>query len=124
MGKDFESIYVEELGATLSREEMFKVLVLDPTEGAIDVDWRDFFPYLKWIPNKTFEEKLQRMYVRREAMMMALIKEQRKCIDSGEEVKCYLEFLLSLEKQLTEKQIMMLLWEVIIEISDSMLVAT
>ncbi|KAM7518291.1 hypothetical protein LguiB_017253 [Lonicera macranthoides] len=64
------------------------------------------------------------MYVRREALMMALIKEQRKHIDSGEEVKCYLEFLLSLEKQLTEKQIMMLLWEVIIETSDSMLVAT
>ncbi|KAM7514186.1 hypothetical protein LguiA_003769 [Lonicera macranthoides] len=56
------------------------------------------------------------MYVRREALMMALIKEQRKHIDSGEEVKCYLEFLLSLEKQLTEKQIMILLWEIAINV--------
>ncbi|KAM7518290.1 hypothetical protein LguiB_017252 [Lonicera macranthoides] len=124
LGKDVESIHVEELGTMLSKEEMFKVLVLDPMEGAIDVDWRDFFPYLKWIPNKTFEEKVQRMHIRREAVMTALIKEQKKRFDSGEEIKCYLDFLLSQEKQLTEKQIMMLLWEVIIETSDTMLVAT
>lgn len=84
IGKDVESIYVEELGAVLSRKEIFEILVIDPMEGAIDVDWRDFFPYLKWIPNKGFEKRIQQMYSHREAVMKALIKEHMKRIASGE----------------------------------------
>lgn len=84
LGKDVESIHVEDLGTTLSREEIFEVLVIDPMEGAIEVDWRDFFPNLKWIPNRSFEKKLERMYTRREAVMKALFQEQRKRIASGE----------------------------------------
>ena len=79
-----QSIHVEELGTTLSRDEIFKILVLDPMEGAIDVDWRDFFPYMKWFPNKSFENKIEQMHIRRLAVMKALIKEQKKRIDSGE----------------------------------------
>ena len=79
-----ESVYTEELGTSLSRHEIFKVLVKDPMEGAIDVDWRDFFPFLKWIPNKTFEMKIERMDMRRQAVMKALIKEQSKRLASGE----------------------------------------
>ncbi|XP_016666646.1 ent-kaurene oxidase, chloroplastic-like [Gossypium hirsutum] len=52
LGEDVQSIYVEELGTTLSRKEMYKILVIDMMAGIIEVDWRDFFPYLKWIPNK------------------------------------------------------------------------
>lgn len=84
LGKDIESIYVEELGVNLSREEMLNVLVHDMMEGAIEVDWRDFFPYLKWIPNKAVENKIQRMAFRRKAVMNALIKDQKKRIASGE----------------------------------------
>lgn len=84
-GKDIEKpIYVEELGTTLSRDEIFKVLVLDIMEGAIEVDWRDFFPYLRWIPNKRMETKIQQLYFRRKAVMTALINEQKKRIASGE----------------------------------------
>lgn len=86
LGKNIESVYVEELGSTLSREDIFKVLVLDLMEGAIEVDWRDFFPYLKWVPNKTMENKIQRIASRRNAVMNALIKEQKKRIASGEVV--------------------------------------
>ena len=86
LGKDVQSIYVEELGITLSRKEMHKVLVIDMMEGAIDVDWRDFFPYLKWIPNKSLEMNIQQKHFRRMALMNALIKEQMKRIDSGEVV--------------------------------------
>lgn len=92
MGKDIESLYVEELGGTLSREELLKVLVLDIMEGAIEVDWRDFFPYLKWVPNKTIENKIQRMCFRRKVVMDALIKEQKKRIASGEVVLFFLSF--------------------------------
>lgn len=85
-------MYVEELGTTLSRKEIFQVLVSDPMAGAIEVDWRDFFPYLRWIPNKTMEMKIQRMDFRRGALMKALIAGQKKRIDSGEVflISCYL----------------------------------
>lgn len=78
-----ESLDVDDLGTTLSREEVFNVLVLDPMEGAIEVDWRDFFPYLKWIPNNSFEMMIERMRLRRQAVMNALIKEQKKRIALG-----------------------------------------
>jgi ent-kaurene oxidase len=124
LGKNIESIYVEELGSTLSREEIFKVLVLDLMKGAIEVDWRDFFPYLKWIPNKSMENKIQRIASRRNVVVNALIKEQKKRIASGEELNCYIDYLLSEAKTLTEEQISMLIWETIIETSDTTLVTT
>ncbi|KAJ6685940.1 ENT-KAURENE OXIDASE CHLOROPLASTIC [Salix purpurea] len=125
LGKDMESLHVDELQATLSREEVFNVLVLDPMDGAIDVDWRDFFPYLRWIPNKGLEMKIEQMHFRRQSVMNALIQEQKKRIASGEEINCYIDFLLSEGKTtLTEKQIGMLVWETIIEASDTTMVTT
>ncbi|KAK3025215.1 hypothetical protein RJ639_044563 [Escallonia herrerae] len=36
--------------------------VLGPNaQGAIELDWRDFFPYLKWIPNRGFEKGLEQI---------------------------------------------------------------
>uniref|UniRef100_A0A7N0TQ36 ent-kaurene monooxygenase n=1 Tax=Kalanchoe fedtschenkoi TaxID=63787 RepID=A0A7N0TQ36_KALFE len=124
LGREVESIYVEELGATLSSEELCQVLVLDMMEGAIEVDWRDFFPYLRWIPNRSVEMKLQRLCFRREVVMKALINEQKKRIASGEELNCYLDHLLSEASFLTDEQLRMLLWEVIIESSDTTLVTS
>ncbi|KAL6214632.1 hypothetical protein ACLB2K_014064 [Fragaria x ananassa] len=124
-GKDIENpIYVEELGATLSRDEIFKALVRDILEGGIEVDWRDFFPYLRWIPNKTLETKIQRLHSRRKAVMTALINEQKKRIASGEEINCYMDFLLSEGRTLTMDQITMLVWETVIETSDTIMVTT
>jgi ent-kaurene oxidase len=90
-----ESLYVDELQATLSREEIFNVLVLDPMEGAIDVDWRDFFPYLRWIPNEGFEMKIKRMNFRRQSVMNALVQEQKKRIASGEVTFDFLQVQIS-----------------------------
>lgn len=75
---------MEELGATLSRDEVFKVLVRDMLEGAIEVDWRDFFPYLKWLPNRSFDMKIKRTHVRMKAVMNALINQQKKRIAAGD----------------------------------------
>ena len=47
-------------------------------EGAIEVDWRDFFPYLKWVPNNKIETKIRKLDFRRNAVMKALIKEHRE----------------------------------------------
>ncbi|KAI7729871.1 hypothetical protein M8C21_023780, partial [Ambrosia artemisiifolia] len=124
MGKDVESIYVEDLKTTMKRDEIFNVLVVDPMMGAIDVDWRDFFPYLKWVPNKKFENTIQQMYIRREAVMKALIKEHKQRIASGEKLNSYIDYLLSEAQTLTDQQLLMSLWEPIIESSDTTMVTT
>ncbi|XP_025646306.1 ent-kaurene oxidase [Arachis hypogaea] len=124
VGSDVESIYVDDFGNKISRKDMYQILVVDIMEGAIEVDWRDFFPYLRWIPNRSMETKIQRMCFRRKAVMKALINEQKKRIASGKKVNCYIDYLLSEAKELTEDQIMMLLWETIIETSDTTLVTS
>ncbi|KAL8145101.1 ent-kaurene oxidase-like isoform X1 [Apium graveolens] len=124
LGEDLESIYVDELGMTMSRHDIFNCLVHDPMVGAIDVDWRDFFPYLKWIPNRSFENKIEQMDIRRMAVMKSLVQRAREQSASREGMQCYLDYLETEGKTLSEKQLLMLLWEVIIETSDTMLVAT
>ncbi|KAI9113078.1 hypothetical protein K1719_015603 [Acacia pycnantha] len=126
MGEVVNAIYVEELGETITKDELYKSLVLDFMEGAIEVDWRDFFPYLKWIPNKSMEKKIIGMHLRRKALMGALIEKQKKRIASGMDVNCYIDYMLSSpeSKELTEDQILVLLWEVIIEASDTTLVTS
>ncbi|KAK7255073.1 hypothetical protein RIF29_28475 [Crotalaria pallida] len=125
LGTNVKSIDVEELGTTLFYEDIYRILVLNLMEGALEVDWRDFFPYLKWLPNKRMENKIQQIYEHRRAVMNALIKEQKKRIASGKESNAYIDYMLSEEKeQLTEEQLGMLLWEVIIESSDTTLITT
>ncbi|KAF7139387.1 hypothetical protein RHSIM_Rhsim07G0233800 [Rhododendron simsii] len=45
--------------------------------------WRDFFPFLKWIPQRNFERKIEKMEFGRLAVMKALIKEQSERAASG-----------------------------------------
>ncbi|GAB4825761.1 hypothetical protein Ancab_008636 [Ancistrocladus abbreviatus] len=49
LGLDVKSIYVEELGTTLSLENILHILVLNVMEVATEVDWRDFFTYLRFL---------------------------------------------------------------------------
>lgn len=86
MGEDVQSLYVEELGITMSRHDLFDCLVHEPMMGAIEVDWRDFFPYLKWIPNKKFENRIQQMYIRRHAVMKSLIQRRLEKKNASEQV--------------------------------------
>ncbi|XP_054799717.1 ent-kaurene oxidase-like isoform X2 [Prosopis cineraria] len=104
VGEAVNALHVEELGSTISKDEIYKILVLDLMEGAIEVDWRDFFPYLKWVPNKSMEEKIRGVDFRRRAVMRALMNDQKKRIASG--------------------TILMLLWETIVETSDTTLVTS
>ncbi|KAJ9567542.1 hypothetical protein OSB04_003508 [Centaurea solstitialis] len=124
MGKDIGSLYVGDLGITMEREEVFRVLVTDPIMGAIEVDWRDFFPYLKWIPNTGFEKNIERIVNRKDAVMKALIQEHTKRIDSGESLECFIDYLLSKAQPLTDKQLLMTLWEPIIETADTTMITT
>nr|CAB3468241.1 unnamed protein product [Digitaria exilis] len=58
LGEDVSSVYVEEFGKVISKEEIYQARVADMMMCAIEVDWRDFFPYLSWVPNRSFETRL------------------------------------------------------------------
>ncbi|CAN6329009.1 unnamed protein product [Urochloa humidicola] len=124
IGEDVSSIYVEELGKVISREEIYQTTVVDVMMGVIDVDWRDFFPYLRWIPNRRFETRVLTTSARRTAVMRALVSQQKKRIARGEARTSYLDFLLAENKDLTDEQVLMLVWEAIIVAADSVLVTT
>ncbi|CAM8979281.1 unnamed protein product [Rhodiola kirilowii] len=124
VGNDVDSLYVEELGTTISNEEMYKILVTDLMEAAIEVDWRDFFPYLRWIPNKSIEENMKRIVSRRNAVIREMISHQRKRLSDGKELNCFLDYLLLNAQDLTEDEVVNLIWEPIIEISDTTAVTT
>ncbi|KAI3849560.1 hypothetical protein MKX03_014021 [Papaver bracteatum] len=114
------SKYIEGLGETLSRDEIFKVLVLDPISGGAEVDWRDFFPYLRWVPNKSFEMHIGRMETRRLEVMKTLTEDQQTRISSGKEINCYLDRLMSAEgKTLAKTHLTMLIWETILVASET-----
>jgi ent-kaurene oxidase len=81
---DVRSVYVKEFGREVSKEEIYQTIVVDMMMCAIDVDWRDFFPYLRWIPNTSFETRVLRTESRRTAVMRALIHQQKKRIACGE----------------------------------------
>jgi ent-kaurene oxidase len=84
LGEDVSSVYVEEFGKVISMEEIYQATVMDMMMCAIEVDWRDFFPYLRWIPNRSFETRVLTTEGRRTAVMRALINEQKKRIARGE----------------------------------------
>ncbi|KAI4971651.1 hypothetical protein ZWY2020_002565 [Hordeum vulgare] len=123
LGEDVDSVYVKEFGREISKDEIYQITVVDMMMCAIDVDWRDFFPYLSWIPNKSFETRVHTAESRRTAVMQALIRQQKKRIANGEARASYLDFLLA-EKALTDEQLMMLVWEAVIEAADTTLVTT
>uniref|UniRef100_A0A7N0ZQB3 Ent-kaurene oxidase n=1 Tax=Kalanchoe fedtschenkoi TaxID=63787 RepID=A0A7N0ZQB3_KALFE len=124
VGDDVDSLYVEELGTTLSKEEMYKTMVTDLMEASIEVDWRDFFPYMSWVPNKSIEENMKRLVSRRIAVVKAMIRHQKKRFSEGKELNCFLDYLLSNAKELSEDEMATLVWEPIIETSDTTAVTT
>ncbi|KAK9756382.1 hypothetical protein RND81_01G093100 [Saponaria officinalis] len=125
IGRDIQTLYVRKLGGTLSRKEVFDILVLDMMEGAIEVDWRDFFPYLKWVPNSKVVTNIKKLDDCRQAVMKAIMKEHKTLKEEGQElIRSYLDYLLEEASSLTESQLAMLLWEPIIETSDTTLIST
>ncbi|KAI5070440.1 hypothetical protein GOP47_0014783 [Adiantum capillus-veneris] len=121
LGRDPDSVFVKELGRNVPRWEMFQALVLDPLEAVIEVDWRDFFPALKWVPNRV-EAKVRAVDNKRNAIVGALIAEQRQLLANGKPSDCYLDILLTEATHLSEKQLIMTTWEPIIESADTTLV--
>ncbi|KAG2606733.1 ent-kaurene oxidase 2-like [Panicum virgatum] len=123
LGEDVSSVYVEEFGKDISKEEIYRATVVDMMMCAIEVDWRDFFPYLSWVPNRSFETRVLTTEGRRTAVMRALINQQKKRIARGETRISHLDFLLA-ENTLNDEQLLMLVWEAVIEAADTTLVTT
>ncbi|TKW22741.1 hypothetical protein SEVIR_4G247700v4 [Setaria viridis] len=123
LGEDVSSIYVEEFGKIISKEEIYQIAVVDPLMCALEVDWREFFPYLGWIPNQSFDTTVSTTEARRTAVVRALINQQKKRIARGEARVSYLDFLLA-QNTLTDEQVTSLIWEAIIEAADTTLSTT
>ncbi|KAF2927259.1 hypothetical protein DAI22_06g191000 [Oryza sativa Japonica Group] len=126
LGEDVCSVYVEEFGREISKEEIFHVLVHEILSCVVEPDWRDYFPYLSWLPNKSFETIVSSTEFRRDAVMNALIKRQKERIARGEARISYIDFLLEAKNstQLTDHQLMLLLAESIAAAVDTVLVTT
>uniref|UniRef100_A0A0E0AB43 Ent-kaurene oxidase n=1 Tax=Oryza glumipatula TaxID=40148 RepID=A0A0E0AB43_9ORYZ len=123
LGEDVNSVYVEEFGREISKDEIFDVLVHEMMMCAVEADWRDYFPYLSWLPNKSFDTIVSTTEFRRDAVMNALIKKQKERIARGEARASYIDFLLEAERsaQLTDDQLMLLLSESILAAADTVL---
>lgn len=121
LGRDPDFVFVKEFGRNVSRWEMFQALVMDPLQAVLEVDWRDFFPALKWVPNKV-EGKVLAVHKKIKAIVGALISEQRQLLANGKVPDCYLDILLTQATHLTDKQLLMSTWEPIIESADTTLV--
>ncbi|XP_006656176.2 ent-sandaracopimaradiene 3-hydroxylase-like [Oryza brachyantha] len=126
LGEDVSSVYVEEFGRDVPKDELFHVLVHDMMMCAVMADWREYFPYLSWLPNKSFETTLFTAQARRDAVMHALIKRQKERIARGEARICYMDFLLEKNSTLLtdDHQLMLFLWESILASADTVLVTT
>lgn len=48
------------------------------------MDWRDFFPAFKWVPNKSLMDVVYAVEVKRTAIIRSLIREQRKRIQKSQ----------------------------------------
>ncbi|KAM0931665.1 hypothetical protein ACQ4PT_000172 [Festuca glaucescens] len=123
LGEDVSSVYVEELGREISKDEIYQIIVVDMMKCVTEVDWRDFFPYLSWVPNKKFDARVATTEYRRTAVIRALINQRKERIACGEARVSYLDLLLA-ENKLTNEQLTLLVWESIIESADTTLVAT
>ena len=87
------SVYLEEFGREISKDEIYQITVVDVMMCAIEVDWRDFFPYLGWIPNRSFEARVHTVESRRTSVVKALLQQQKKRIERGE--VAYLHIIVS-----------------------------
>jgi ent-kaurene oxidase len=84
LGEDVSSVYVKELAREISKNDIYQIIVADMMVCVTEVDWRDFFPYLSWVPNKSFEARVATTESRRTAVTRALINQQKERIGCGE----------------------------------------
>ncbi len=75
-----EKVDCPELGV-VTKQDIFDACISNPMKAFVEIDWRDFFPAFKWVPNKTLENKIKAIERRRTLIMKGLVQEQRKSIE-------------------------------------------
>ncbi len=80
-----EEVDCPELGV-VTKWEIFEALVIAPLKTVTEVDWRDFFPAFKWVPNKSVEDNIKAVERRRTLIIKGLIKDQRRRLKNQPEV--------------------------------------
>jgi ent-kaurene oxidase len=80
-----EEVDCPELGV-VTKWEIFEGLVVSPLKTVSQVDWRDFFPSSKWVPNKSVDDNIKAVERRRTLIIKGLIKEQRRRLKNQPEV--------------------------------------
>ncbi|KAH9300332.1 hypothetical protein KI387_011915 [Taxus chinensis] len=117
IGRTVEPLYIEELGAKIvSVRDMYDLIIRDPATAALEINWRDFVPFInRWLPNKKLHAMLNRVTRRRSAVVRALIRQERELLSSGKEAKGYLDMLLKEGDIISEEQLETAIWEPVIE---------
>ncbi|EFJ12811.1 hypothetical protein SELMODRAFT_424982 [Selaginella moellendorffii] len=123
-GRDIERVSVPKLGMEVTRWEIYRTLVQDLMKASVQIDWRDFFPSLKWIPNRKFEDGIYRVERKRSAVTKALMEQHRELSRSQQRDKCYCDVLLDNESHYSKDELLLAAWEPIIESSDTTLVTS
>ncbi|KAH9300328.1 hypothetical protein KI387_011911, partial [Taxus chinensis] len=87
IGRTVEPLYIEELGAKIvSVRDMYDLIIRDPATAALEINWRDFVPFInRWLPNKKLHAMLNRVTRRRSAVVRALIRQERELLSAGKD---------------------------------------
>ncbi|EFJ16968.1 ent-kaurene oxidase [Selaginella moellendorffii] len=123
-GRDIERVSVLKLGMEVTRWEIYRTLVQNLMKASVQIDWRNFFPSLKWIPNRKFEDGIYRVERKRSAVTKALMEQHRELSRSQQRDKCYCGVLLDNESHFSKDELLLAAWEPIIESSDTTLVTS
>ncbi len=75
-----EEVDCPEIGV-VTKQEIFDACISNPMKAFVEIDWRDFFPAFKWVPNKGLENKIKAVERQRTLIMKGLVKKQRKSIE-------------------------------------------
>lgn len=112
-----------ELGV-VTKEDIFDATVSNPMKAFIEIDWRDFFPAFKWVPNKTLENKIKVVERKRTLIMKGLVKEQRKRIKKEGPKNCYADIVLTQDNGLNDTRKELALWDTMFTSSDTTLLTS
>jgi ent-kaurene oxidase len=118
-----EKVDCPELGV-VTKQDIFDACISNPMKAFVEIDWRDFFPAFKWVPNKTLENKIKAIERRRTLIMKGLVQEQRKSIEKEGPKNCYADIVLTQDNGLNDTRMELVIWDTMFTSSDTTLLTS
>ncbi|CAM6028613.1 unnamed protein product [Sphagnum balticum] len=118
-----EKVDCPEIGV-VTKEEIFDACISNPMKAFVNIDWRDFFPAFKWVPNKTLENKIRAIERQRTLIMKGLVKQQRKSIETEGPTNCYADIVLTQDNGLDDTRMELVIWDTMFTSSDTTLLTS